>query len=100
MQQYKSDKNIEIDRAHLERTRKMKGEIPFELDANNSGRIVTKFTKEFEDVPMIITSVVITSGSEFNIMTVLTNVTKTEFTINIQNAGDSEAKGYISWFSA
>lgn len=100
MQQYKSSKNIEIERELLERTKKMRGEIPFELDANSSGRILTKFTKEFEENPIIITSTVVTSGSEFNIVTILTSVTKTDFTVNVQNASDSVAKGYVSWFSA
>ena len=39
MQQYKSQKNIEIERSIAEKNQKYRGEIPFELDENCSGKI-------------------------------------------------------------
>lgn len=99
MQQYKSSKNTEIDHRLARQLEKNRGEIPFELDANKSGRITTKFPSEYSVLPFIYTTLIIPDGLEFEVSIVVTSRTKSEFTINIQNIGNLPAKGSILWMA-
>lgn len=99
MQQYKSCKNIEIDRKLARHLEKQRGEIPFELESNKSGRATVKFPKEYADVPFILLTPIVNSGAEFDVSVVMTNRTKAEFTVNVQNTGSEPAKGSILWLS-
>lgn len=100
MLQYKSQANLEKDLRTARRLAKQRGNIPFQLDGNQSGRICVKFPKEFSDVPIILTNTVVTSGPEFHVSTVLTSVTTADFTVNIQNASDTQVTGSVNWVSA
>lgn len=97
MQQYKSTLNTELDAKNSKRAETRKGEIPFALDNNISGRIEYKFTKEYQIVPIVLTSVVVTEGSEFDVKCVLTSVTTDGFTVNVQNSSSSDVKGIVQW---
>lgn len=99
MQQYKSTKNTEIDRKHARRLEKQRGEIPFEVEVNNSARIITKFPKEYAVPPFIHTTTIVSSGDEFEVLTVMTGRTKADFTLNIQNTGIKPIKGSILWIA-
>jgi hypothetical protein len=98
MQQYKSQKNIEIERSIVEKNQKFRGEIPFELDENCSGKIISKFLKEFESEPMIMLSTIITNDVDpFMVSTRLSAVTTKDFSVSIQNIGIEKAIGIIKW---
>lgn len=99
MQAYKSSKNEEISRKMMRRQGKQRGEIPFEVLANTSGRIITKFGNEYTELPFILLTPVVGEGHEFDIVVVLTERTKKDFTVNIQNTGSEPVKGTIMWFS-
>jgi len=98
MQQYKSQKNIEIERNVAEKNQKFRGEIPFEVEANISGKIINKFPKEFESEPIIFLSTIVAGNCDpFLVSTRLSSVTKTEFSVDIQNAGDNKVTGIVRW---
>lgn len=97
MQQYKSHKNLLDEKKNEKRLEKRRGEIPYSLEANQSGRIVLTFTKEYSEVPIVLTSTVVLEGSEFDVNAILTNVTQSNFTINIQNTSNEHVKGTIYW---
>jgi hypothetical protein len=97
MQQYKSEKNIELEAKLLRRSEKRRGDVPFAIGENQAGRIVVKFTKEYEEIPIVVTSTVVNEGSEFNVRTVLTSVTQSEFTVNILNSSLNPVKGVVQW---
>lgn len=99
MQQYKSSKNEEIDRRLAKHLEKQRGEIPFEIEANKSGRITTKFVREYAVPPFIVLTPLVNDDVEFEVIVNLTGRTKTEFTINIQNTGTIAAKGIVMWLA-
>jgi len=99
MQQYKSTKNNELDRKHARRLEKQRGEIPFEVEANNSARIITKFPKEYAELPYIHITTLVSSGDEFEVLSVMTGRTKVDFTVNVQNTGIKPIKGSILWIA-
>ena len=97
MQQYKSQQNIAIDSKLAKRAEKRKGDVPFTIGENQSGRIVVKFTKEYTEVPYVLVNTVITEGSEFDVKTVLTSITQTDFTANVLNSSLEPVKGLLQW---
>lgn len=97
MQQYKSAQNIANELKLEKRSEKRRGEIPFTIGENQSGRICVKFTKEYTAPPVVLTNTIVTEGSEFDVKTVLTSVTNTEFVVNIQNSSIAGVKGIVIW---
>lgn len=99
MQSYKSAKNIEIDRRVARRQDKQRGEMSFELEPNSSGLITTPFVKTYADVPFIIITPIVGDGHEFDITVAVTNITKKDFTINVQSVSEDVVKGAVQWYS-
>lgn len=97
MQQYKSQQNVVIDSKLAKRAEKRKGDVAFTIGENQSGRIVVKFTKEYTEIPYVLVNTVVTEGSEFDVKTVLTSITQTDFTVNILNSSLEPIKGLIQW---
>ena len=97
MQQYKSRGNIEIDKKTEKRAEKKRGEVPFTLGENQSGRICVKFTKEYTEQPFVLVNTIVSEGAEFDVKTVLTSITQTDFTVNIQNTSSAPVKGNVIW---
>lgn len=97
MQQYKSSKNIEIERTLARKAEKQTGEIPFELESNKSGRITTKYVKEYAAIPFITITPIIDGDHAFDVTVVVSDRTMKEFTVNIQNLSVDVVKGTILW---
>lgn len=97
MQQYKSQQNIVIDSKLAKRAEKRKGDVAFTIGENQSGRIVVKFTKEYTEIPYVLVNTVVAEGSEFDVKTVLTSITQTDFTVNILNSSLEPVKGLLQW---
>lgn len=97
MQQYKSVQNAHDEQKLEKRMEKRKGEVPYSLDANRSGKICVQFTKEYVEAPYVFVSNVVLEGSEFDVKTILTSVTTKEFVINVQNSSVEPIKGNIMW---
>lgn len=101
MQSYKSSKNLALETKTSKRMEKQHGEIPFELAPNTSGRITTKFTAPYPDVPFIhITPIVLQEEIAFDLNYAITARSKTEFVVNIQNTSDMVMKGALLWFAS
>lgn len=97
MQQYKSLKNLEIDGKLQRKQEQRRGELDFELDSNQSGKIDTTFLKPFPTKPIVIVSEVVEEGPEFSTKVVLTKVTNEGFTVNIENSSVETVKGKVMW---
>ena len=97
MQQYKAPQNVLIEQKNARRAEKRRGEIPFAIEGNTSGKIVNKYPKEYTHIPYVLTNTIVTSGSEFDVKTILTESTPAEFTVNILNTSEEPVKGTIQW---
>jgi hypothetical protein len=100
MQQYKSSKNVEVDRKFAKKMERQNGEMPFEIAPNKSGRINQKFVKEYTELPFILITPILPEDNAFDVTVTVTGRTKTDFTVNIQNLSSTETvKGTIVWKS-
>lgn len=99
MQQFKATKNIEIERQFARKLEKQRGDIPFELESNISGRITTTFANAYTELPFINITLMVIGDGEFDVSAVLTARTKTDFTISVINTGSKPVKGIIMWFA-
>lgn len=99
MQSYKSVKNIELERKNARRQEKQRGMLSFDIDQNTSGKIITPFTKPYAEVPFIIITPLIDDGHAFEVTVVVTSITKTDFTVNIQNTSEDVVKGTVMWYT-
>jgi hypothetical protein len=99
MQAFKSNKNLEIDQKLARRLEKQRGEVPFDIESNYSAHIVVTFPKEYTTLPAVWFTPVVSEGSEFDVNAILSNRTKKDFTINVQNTSQENVKGYLMWFS-
>lgn len=97
MQEYKSHKNTEIDRKFARQMEKQRGEMPFELNPNSSGGIVTVFPKEYKTIPFITLTPMTDKEHAFEIQCALTQLTPKQFSVDIQNLSGDTIKGTILW---
>lgn len=99
MQAYKSVKNIEIERRNAHRQGKQRGTLTFEVDSNMSAKIITPFTNPFAEVPYMIITPIIDDGHAFETQVAITEITTTNFAVNIQNTSDEKVNGSIQWYT-
>jgi len=97
MQEYKSALNVINEIKSEKRGEKRRGDVAYSLEENRSGKITVKFTKEYTEPPLVVISTIVQEGPEFCVQTVLTNISTSDFTINLQNSSDKPVKGLIRW---
>lgn len=99
MQQYKSSKNIELEKRLARKLAKQDGQVPFELDANKSAKITVPFSVEHTELPHLSVTLIVNdaNSNEFEVSSIVTGLTTKDFTINIGNVSDKTAKGIILW---
>lgn len=97
MQEYKSQQNIALELKAEKRAETRRGEAPFSVNGNTSGRVTIKFTKEYNEPPFVLLNLIVLEGSEFQVSAIMTSLTNSDFTFNIQNTSDKPTKGIVQW---